>query len=31
MNLELNDVQAKALIRELGNIIQSDRYPAVPA
>jgi hypothetical protein len=25
-NLELNDVQTKALIRELGEIIRNDRY-----
>jgi hypothetical protein len=27
MHLELNDVQAEVLTRELHNIIQSDRYP----
>jgi hypothetical protein len=31
MNLELNDLQTEALIRELHNIIQNDRYPSVPA
>jgi hypothetical protein len=30
MNLELNDVQAEALIRELHSIIQNDRYPLSP-
>ena len=30
MNLELNDEQAEALIRELHNIIQNDRYPLSP-
>jgi hypothetical protein len=27
MNLDLNDVQAETLIRELHHIIQNDRYP----
>ena len=27
MNLELNEVQAEALTRELHSIIQNDRYP----
>ena len=30
MNLELSDVQAKVLIRELHSIIQNDRYPLSP-
>ena len=30
MNLELNDVQAAVLIRELHSIIQNDRYPLSP-
>jgi hypothetical protein len=30
MNLELNDLQADVLIRELSQIIQSDRYPLSP-
>ena len=30
MNLELNDVQAEALTRELHSIIQKDRYPLSP-
>jgi hypothetical protein len=30
MNLELNDVQAEVLIRELHSIIQNDRYPLSP-
>jgi hypothetical protein len=30
MHLELNDVQTEALIRELHNIIQNDRYPFSP-
>ena len=30
MNLELNDVQTKALIRELSQIVQNDRYPLSP-
>ena len=30
MNLELTDVQAEALTRELSNIIQNDRYPLSP-
>jgi hypothetical protein len=30
MNLELSDVQAEGLIRELHNIIQNDRYPLSP-
>jgi hypothetical protein len=30
MNLELNDVQAEVLTRELRNIIQNDRYPLSP-
>jgi hypothetical protein len=29
MNLELNDLQTDVLIRELGSIIQNDRYPPV--
>ena len=31
MNLELNDVQAEVLTRELRSIIQNDRYPSVHA
>jgi len=27
MNLELTDEQAAALVRELNNIVQNDRYP----
>jgi hypothetical protein len=30
MNLELNDVQAAVLTRELHTIIQNDRYPLSP-
>jgi hypothetical protein len=30
MNLELNDAQTEALIRELHSIIQNDRYPLSP-
>jgi hypothetical protein len=30
MKLELNDVQTEVLIRELGSIIQNDRYPLSP-
>jgi hypothetical protein len=30
MNLELNDVRAEVLIRELQSIIQNDRYPLSP-
>ena len=30
MNLELSDVQAEVLIRELHSIIQNDRYPLSP-
>ena len=30
MNLDLNDVQAAALVRELHSIIQNDRYPLSP-
>ena len=30
MNLELNEVQAEELTRELHNIIQNDRYPLSP-
>jgi hypothetical protein len=30
MNLELNDVQAEVLIRELRSIIRNDRYPLSP-
>lgn len=30
MNLELNDVQAEVLTRELRSIIQNDRYPLSP-
>ena len=30
MNLELNDLQTDVLIRELGSIIQNDRYPLSP-
>ena len=30
MNLDLNDVQTEALIRELSNIVQNDRYPLSP-
>jgi hypothetical protein len=30
MNPELNDAPAEALIRELRNIIQNDRYPFSP-
>ena len=30
MNLELNEVQAAVLIRELHHIIQNDRYPLSP-
>jgi hypothetical protein len=30
MNLELNDAQAEALIRELHSIVQADRYPLSP-
>jgi hypothetical protein len=30
MNLELNEVQAEALTRELHSIIQNDRYPLSP-
>ena len=30
MNLDLNDQQTEALIRELGSIIQNDRYPLSP-
>jgi hypothetical protein len=29
-NLELNDVQAEVLTRELHSIIQNDRYPLSP-
>jgi hypothetical protein len=30
VNLDLNDVQTEALIRELSSIIQNDRYPFSP-
>jgi len=30
MNLELNDVQAEALSRELSHLIENDRYPLSP-
>jgi hypothetical protein len=30
MNLELTEEQAAALIRELNNIVQNDRYPLSP-
>ena len=30
MNLELTDGQTEALIRELRNIVQNDRYPLIP-
>jgi hypothetical protein len=30
MNLDLNDVQTEALIRELSHLIQNDRYPFSP-
>jgi hypothetical protein len=30
MNLDLNDVQTEALIRELSQIVQNDRYPLSP-
>jgi hypothetical protein len=30
MDLELNDVQTEALIRELDRIVQNDRYPLSP-
>ena len=30
MNLELTDGQTEALIRELRNIVQNDRYPLSP-
>jgi hypothetical protein len=30
MNLELNDMQAEVLTRELHSIIQNDRYPLSP-
>jgi hypothetical protein len=30
MNLELNDMQAEVLTRDLHNIIQNDRYPLSP-
>jgi hypothetical protein len=30
MNLELTDEQTEALIRELNNIVQNDRYPLSP-
>jgi hypothetical protein len=30
MHLDLTDDQTEALIRELRNIIQNDRYPSVP-
>jgi hypothetical protein len=30
MNLELTDEQTKALIRELSQIVESDRYPLSP-
>jgi hypothetical protein len=30
MNLELNDLQTEALIRELSQIVQNDRYPLSP-
>jgi hypothetical protein len=30
MNLELNDMQAAVLTRELHSIIQNDRYPLSP-
>jgi hypothetical protein len=30
MNLALNDLQTEALIRELGSIVQNDRYPFSP-
>jgi len=30
MNLELTDEQAAALVRELNNIVQNDRYPLSP-
>jgi hypothetical protein len=30
MNLELNDEQTEALIRELSQIVQNDRYPLSP-
>jgi hypothetical protein len=31
MHLELTDEQTEALIRELSQIIDGDRYPSVPA
>jgi hypothetical protein len=30
MHLELNDAQTEALVRELSNIVQNDRYPLSP-
>jgi hypothetical protein len=30
MNLELSDLQTEALIRELSQIVQNDRYPLSP-
>ena len=30
MNLDPNDLQTEALIRELSNIVQNDRYPFSP-
>ena len=30
MYLELTDEQTEALIRELGNVVQNDRYPFSP-
>jgi hypothetical protein len=30
MDLELNDVQTEALIRELDRIVRNDRYPLSP-
>jgi len=30
MHLELNDAQTEALVRELSNIAQNDRYPLSP-
>ncbi len=30
MNLELSDVQAEALSRELSHLIENDRYPLSP-
>jgi len=30
MNLELNDVQAQVLTRELSQLIENDRYPLSP-